>query len=58
MANMHITQRTQYERIELDYPQSMRLLRARSRRGPATYAVFATILLVALVWTAIATIHA
>jgi hypothetical protein len=58
MANMHITQRMQHERLELDYPQSMRMLRARSGRGPMTYAVLATVLLVVLVWIAFATIHA
>jgi hypothetical protein len=58
MANMHITQRTQYERIELDYPQSTRMLRARSGRGPVTYAALATILLIVLVWIAVAAIHA
>jgi hypothetical protein len=57
MANMHVTQRVQAERIELDYPAGTRLLGIRSVLGPATYLAVAVILLLVLSWASAATIR-
>ena len=57
MANMNVTDRTQYERTDLGDTRSTRLLTARSRRGPAIYTLLCLPLLAVLVWSVIAGIQ-
>jgi hypothetical protein len=50
MANMDITQRNQFERVDLSVPTTG--VRLRSRRGLAAYLLLALPLLAAMAWAA------
>ncbi len=54
MANMDVTDRTQYERADLGDSRSTRLLSARSSRGPMIYTLLCIPLLAVLVWSVLA----
>jgi hypothetical protein len=51
MANMDVTQRTQFERADLQVPTTG--VRVRSRRGLAIYTLLALPLLAAMIWATI-----
>lgn len=51
MANMDITQRTQFERVDLSVPTTG--VGLRSRRGLAVYMLLAVPLLAAMIWATI-----
>jgi hypothetical protein len=51
MANMEITQRNQFERVDLSVPSTG--VRLRSRRGLAAYTLIALPLLAAMVWATV-----
>jgi hypothetical protein len=57
MANMDVTDRTQYERTDLGHTKGDRLLTARTSRGPAIYTLLCVPLLGILVWSVIAGIQ-
>jgi hypothetical protein len=54
MPTTDVTQRTQFERVELGDAESSRLLRPRSRHGPAIFTVIALPLLVVMSVAAVA----
>jgi hypothetical protein len=54
MANTDITQRVQYERLELGHAKGVRVLEARSRAAVIAYMAVAALLSVVSGWLAIA----
>jgi fatty acid desaturase len=57
MANMNVTDRTQYERADVGDSRSTRLLTARSSKGPAIYTLLCLPLLAVLIWSVLAGIQ-